>query len=69
MEAIASAPPQAGSSLRWVQLLLFRGLARREVAEDGNIVDRYDVKVHPDGPVVVNGRSLDFLTPAVLSMP
>jgi len=69
MGAIAAAPPQAGSNLRWMQLLLFRGLASRETAADGAVVDRYEVKVTPNGPVVVNGRSLDFLSPAALTMP
>jgi hypothetical protein len=68
MQAIAAAPPQAGSNLRWMELVLFRGLARREVTASGGIVDRYDLKVTPEGPVAVNGRSLD-LSPAVLSMP
>jgi hypothetical protein len=58
MNAIAAAPPQAGSNLRWMQLLLFRGLARRELGADGAAVDRYEVEVAPNGPVVVNGRSL-----------
>jgi hypothetical protein len=69
MEAIAAAPPQAGSGLRWMQLLLFRGLASREMAANGVAVDRYDVKVTPNGPAVVNGRSLDFLSPRALTMP
>jgi hypothetical protein len=69
MGAIAAAPPQAGSSVRWMQLLLFRGLARRETAANGAAVDRYEVKVTPKGPVVINGRSLDFLSPAALTMP
>lgn len=69
MDAIAAAPPQAGSSMRWMQLLLFRGLARREIAADGAAIDRYEVKVTPKGPVVVNGRSLDFLSPTTLTMP
>ncbi|MGE0120439.1 MAG: hypothetical protein AB7S71_16740 [Dongiaceae bacterium] len=68
MQAIAAAPPQAGSNLRWMELVLFRGFARREVTASGGIVDRYDLKVTPEGPVAVNGRSLD-LSPAVLSMP
>jgi hypothetical protein len=69
MDAIANAPPQAGSNMRWMQLLLFRGLARRETAADGGAIDRYEVKVTPKGPVVVNGRSLDFLSPRALTMP
>jgi hypothetical protein len=69
MGAIAAAPPQAGSSVRWMQLLLFRGLARRETAANGTAIDRYEVKVTPKGPVVVNGRSLDFLSPTALTMP
>lgn len=69
MDAIAAAPPQAGSNLRWMQLLLFRGLARRETAADGAAIDRYEVKVTPKGPVVVNGRSFDFLSPQALTMP
>jgi hypothetical protein len=69
MDAIAAAPPQAGSNMRWMQLLLFRGLARREMTADGAAVDRYEVKVTPNGPVVVNGRSFDFLSPQALTMP
>jgi hypothetical protein len=69
MDAIANAPPQAGSNMRWMQLLLFRGLARRETAANGAAIDRYEVKVTPKGPVVVNGRSLDFLSPTALTMP
>jgi hypothetical protein len=69
MDAIAAAPPQAGSNMRWMQLLLFRGLARREMAANGAAIDRYEVKVTPKGPVVVNGRSLDFLSPTALTMP
>ncbi len=69
MDAIAAAPPQAGSNMRWMQLLLFRGLARREAAADGAAIDRYEVRVTPKGPVVVNGRSLDFLSPRALTMP
>jgi hypothetical protein len=69
MQAIAAAPPQAGSNLRWMQLLLFRALARRDVDAGGEIVDRYDLEVTPKGVVAVNGKSLDFLSPAALSMP
>jgi hypothetical protein len=49
--------------------LLFRGLASREMTANGAAVDRYDVKVTPNGPAVVNGRSLDFLSPRALTMP
>lgn len=69
MAAIAAAPPQAGSDLRRLQLLLFRGLARREAAPDGVFIDRYDLRMTPEGSAVVNGQPLDFLSPAVLSMP
>lgn len=67
--AIASAPPQAGSDLRWLQLMLFKGLARREAGADGGAVDHYDISLSRDGPAVVNGRQLDFLSPAALSTP
>lgn len=64
ISAVGSAPPQAGSNLRWLQLLLLRGLARREAAADGAIVDRYDIRAAPTGPVVVNGRAFELPTAA-----
>jgi hypothetical protein len=67
--AIAAAPPQEGANLRWLQLVLLRGLARREVDSGGAIVDRYDVSKPPHGAVVVNGRSLGFLSATVGSGP
>jgi len=68
VNAIASAPPQPGSNLGWLQLMLLRGLARREAAADGVIVDRYDISAAANGPVVVNGRAFD-LSAAALSIP
>ncbi len=65
--AVGSAPPQPGSSLRWLQLMLLRGLARREAAADGAIVDRYDIRASPTGPVMVNGRAFE-LSAAALSI-
>lgn len=59
MDGIAGAPPQAGSNLRWLQLMLFRGLAARETTADGTVVDRYDLRLRPDGAVVLNGRVFD----------
>jgi hypothetical protein len=67
VNAVASAPPQPGSSLGWLELMLFRGLARREVAADGVLIDRYDISATAGGPVVVNGRALD-LSAAALSI-
>lgn len=67
MDAIAEAPPAAGSNLRWLQLLLFRGLAVREAAADGGIVDRYDLRVDADGSVVLNGRVFDRRFASTLS--
>lgn len=69
MNGIAGAPPQAGTSVRWLQLLLFRGLAVRDVAADGGIVDRYDLHVRPDGAMVLNGRVFDRRALATLSLP
>ncbi len=68
VNAVASAPPQPGSNLGWLQLMLLRGLARREAAADGAIVDRYDINAAANGPVVVNGRAFD-LSAAALSIP
>ncbi len=68
VNAVGLAPPQAGSNLRWLQLMLLRGLARREAAADGAIVDRYDINAAATGPVVVNGRAFD-LSATALSIP
>ena len=68
VSAVASAPPQPGSGLGWLQLMLLRGLARREAAADGAVVDRYDISAAANGPVVVNGRAFDLST-AALSIP
>lgn len=68
VNAVASAPPQPGSDLGWLQLMLLRGLARRETAADGAVVDRYDIRAAANGPVVVNGRAFD-LSAAALSLP
>jgi len=68
VSAVAAAPPQSGSNLGWLQLMLLRGLARREAAADGVVVDRYDISAAADGPVVVNGRAFD-LSAAALSIP
>jgi hypothetical protein len=68
VDAVASAPPQPGSNLGWLQLMLLRGLARREAAADGAIVDRYDIRAAANGPVVVNGRAFD-LSATALSIP
>jgi hypothetical protein len=67
VNAVASAPPQPGSNLGWLQLMLFRSLARREVAADGALIDRYDISATADGAVVVNGRAFD-LSAAALSI-
>jgi hypothetical protein len=67
VNAVAAAPPQPGSNLAWLQLMLFRGLARREAAADGVVIDRYDVSTVAGGPVVVNGRTFD-LSAAALSV-
>src|SRR5262245_38980735 len=53
VEAVAAAPPQPGSATGWLQLMLLRGLARRETAADGAIVDHYDIKAAATGAVVV----------------
>jgi len=68
VSAVASAPPQPGSDLGWLQLMLLRGLARREAATDGAVVDRYDISAAANGPVVVNGRAFDP-SAAALSIP
>ena len=67
VNAVAAAPPQPGSSLGWLQLMLFRSLARRDVAADGAFIDRYDISAMAGGPVVVNGRAFD-LSAAALSV-
>lgn len=67
VNAVAAAPPQPGSNLAWLQLMLFRGLARREAGADGAVIDRYDVSTAAGGPVVVNGRAFD-LSAAALSV-
>jgi len=67
VNAVASAPPQPGSNLGWLQLMLFRSLARREAAADGASIDHYDIGVTAGGPVVVNGRAFD-LSAAALSI-
>jgi hypothetical protein len=63
-----AAAAQAGVSMGWVQLMLLRGLARRETAPDGAVVDRYDIEAAADGPLIVNGRSFE-VSPAALAMP
>jgi hypothetical protein len=68
VNAVGSAPPQAGSNLRWLQLMLLRGLARREAAADGAIVDHYDINAAATGPVEVNGRAFE-LSAGAFSMP
>jgi hypothetical protein len=60
VNAVAAAPPQPGSDLGWLQLMLFRSLARREAAADRAFVDRYDISATAGGPVVVNGRAFDL---------
>jgi hypothetical protein len=67
VNAVATAPSQPGSNLAWLQLMLFRSLARREAAADGAVIDRYDVSTVAGGPVVVNGRAFD-LSAAALSI-
>jgi hypothetical protein len=67
VNAVSPAAPQPGSDLAWLQLMLFRSLARREAAADGAVVDRYDVSTAAGGPVVVNGRAFD-LSAAALSI-
>ena len=67
VNAVATAPPQSGSNMAWMQLMLFRGLARREAGADGAVIDRYDVSTAAGGPVVVNGRAFD-LSAAALSI-
>jgi hypothetical protein len=68
VNAVAGAPPQPGSDLAWLQLMLFRGLARREAAADGAIIDRYDIHAMANGAVVLNGRVFDP-SAAALSIP
>ena len=63
--AVAAAPPQPGSNLAWLQLMLFRSLARREATADGAVIDRYDVSTMAGGPVVVNGRAFDLSASAL----
>lgn len=63
-----AAAPQSGSGYRWLQLMLFRGLARRDIAADGTVLDHYDLQVRPDGFVVVNGRAFDTRSAASLSV-
>ncbi len=60
VNAVAAAPPQPGSTLAWLQLMLFRSLARREAAADGGVIDRYDVSTAAGGPIMVNGRAFDL---------
>lgn len=67
VEAVAAAPPQPGSTVGWLQLMLMRGLARHETA-DGVPVDRYDIAAAEGGPLVVNGRSFP-ISPATLAVP
>jgi hypothetical protein len=67
VDAVAAAPPQPGSTTGWLQLMLLRGLARRETA-DGVPLDRYDIAAAEGGPLVVNGRSFP-LSPAALAVP
>ena len=59
---------QSGASMGWVQLMLLRGLAHRETAPDGAVVDRYDIEATADGPLIVNGRSFE-VSAAALAMP
>jgi len=68
INAIASAPPQPGFNAGWLQLMLFRSLARREATADGTFIDRYDIRAAPGAPVVVNGRAFE-LSAAALSIP
>lgn len=68
LDAVAAAPPQAGSTAAWLQLMLLRGLGRRETAADGSPVDRYDIEAASGGPLVVNGRSFQ-ISPAALALP
>jgi hypothetical protein len=67
VDAVAAAPPQPGSTAGWLQLMLLRGLARRETA-GGMAVDRYDIAAADGGPLVVNGRSFQ-ISPAALAIP
>lgn len=67
VSAVGSAPPQPGSNLGWLQLMLFRSLARREAAADGAVIDRYDIRATAGGLLVVNGRAFD-LPAAALSI-
>jgi len=68
VDAVAAAPAQPGSTAGWLQLMLLRGLGRRETADDGAPVDRYDIAAAGGGPLVVNGRSFQ-VSPAALALP
>lgn len=68
VDAVAAAPPQPGSATGWLQLMLLRGLARRETAANGVPVDRYHIEAAGSGPLVVNGRSFQ-ISPAALGIP
>ena len=67
VDAVAAAPPQPGSTVGWLQLMLLRGLAHRGTA-GGVPVDRYDIAAAEGGPLVVNGRSFP-ISPAALAAP
>jgi len=68
VDAVAAAPPRSGSTAGWLQLMLLRGLARRELVAGGIPVDRLDIEAAGSGPLVVNGRSFQ-VSPAGLAIP
>jgi hypothetical protein len=63
-----AAAAEAGANMGWLQLMLLRGLARRETAPDGAVVDRYDIEAMAGGPLIINGRSY-AVSPAALALP
>lgn len=65
---VAAAGPQSGANEDWLQLMLVRGLAHREATADGSMIDRYDLRVDPNGRVVVNGRTY-YIRPPATALP
>ncbi len=60
MSGGAGQPNAAGGAMFFMML---KGMARRETAPDGKIVDHFDIELTPDGQILVNGRPAGLMPP------
>ncbi len=43
-------------------LMILKGMARREVGADGTPVDRFDIRLSPDGQFLINGQPMGMFS-------